>query len=268
MAEQRRQTFANKISRAESLIKSGKIENEQSIELNERMELLKEAFAEFSAEHLKLIEKSPQSEFKKHDAFYANIDEKYQASILCLRKSIAKAEAKELNDRMKQTNEQKVKTENIEPTREDAPNQTNVCDSSSEGPSFNEEHQLQSELNRNTPKFHLNMRQTQKSNIREDLRKKLEQNRSKMRKVRADLNRLNQKKISCFNCGGPHPMCKCNAIENSTLRERERRVAELGLCRNCFMPKRNRHRCSAQHSHCVRCGPTVFHNSLLCPKAR
>lgn len=44
MAEQRRQTFANRIHRAEFQIMSEKMNEEQSIELNERMEMLKEAF--------------------------------------------------------------------------------------------------------------------------------------------------------------------------------------------------------------------------------
>lgn len=181
-----------------------------------------------------------------------------------------------------QTNEPNVQTITNVPTEKNVPNIKNVpnkttaanekimpneysnqeglCDSSSEGPSFNEyEQRLGSQVNRNIPTFRLNVHEK-----REDLREKLKQNRERLRKVRADINRLSGKNLICFNCSNAHPMCKCVRFIQLPLRERERRVNELGLCRNCFAPEKDGHMCSSKHSHCVRCGPGYRHNSLLC----
>lgn len=70
-------------------------------------------------------------------------------------------------------------------------------------------------------------------------------------------------RIHCNHCTRDHPMHRCQRFRALIVNERIARVRELGLCKNCFMPKylgRRIHRCNA--GVCKRCAKP--HNSLLC----
>lgn len=72
-------------------------------------------------------------------------------------------------------------------------------------------------------------------------------------------------KVSCFNCGGDHPIHKCPQFVNMKITGTMDRFNLLGLCNNCLSMYTGKiHTC--KHKNCHRCGDKVFHNSLICPR--
>lgn len=85
-------------------LQASKFASEHSIQLNERMEMLKTIFANFTEQHRMVLDNRTIDQFYEQDSYFSKIEEKYQHVILCLRKMIHDAEMKELL-RQRQKNE-------------------------------------------------------------------------------------------------------------------------------------------------------------------
>lgn len=75
-----------------------------------------------------------------------------------------------------------------------------------------------------------------------------------------------QNSLQCHHCKQPHPMYRCLAFLQLSVSDRKKRVRELNLCDNCFMPGHKAGTKQCRFSTCKRCNRNQFHNSLLCDK--
>lgn len=126
-----------------------------------------------------------------------------------------------------------------------------------------EQHTMQNV--RESSQYRQNVRENQTAN-REIGRRPTPYERPLVR-LNANHTRRYSNPIICNNCTREHKMKDCQNFLKRSINERRKRVDELGLCRNCFIPKyllREVHRCP--HGNCKNCGE--FHNSLLCYHSR
>lgn len=97
-----------------------------------------------------------------------------------------------------------------------------------------------------------------------DLRHRLQSGNRRVQRIpRADRFKS---VIKCNYCQAAHPMFACPTFLQLPMHVRRTEVKELALCENCLMPNIENHRCRGGHRHCRRCGPKVFHNSVLCER--
>lgn len=267
-----RKMFANAICRADIEMKKGVWADEHFTQLNERIEMVKETFTKFTEQHQEVVKNCDKKVFVQQDEYYARIEQIYQHIVLCLRKLVRTAEAKDALSQM--TSEDEQERAGSKPTED---TRMEFCDSSSE-----EAKTRQSEVTmvpqRDLHRFRMPLNTSRAR--RDDLREKLKRNNEQLDRVNRSINaqrnysrtievsRGAPKRLSCFNCGKFHPMSKCVKFVQLPIQARAERVYELRLCRNCLMPKGDRHRCPPNHKHCRLCGPGTFHNSLLCGRSR
>lgn len=75
-----------------------------------------------------------------------------------------------------------------------------------------------------------------------------------------------QKSLQCHHCKQPHAMYRCLSFLQMSVSDRKKRVRELNLCDNCFMPGHKAGTSQCRFSVCKRCNRNQYHNSLLCDK--
>lgn len=100
--ENRRQTYANAIRRVKVYSFSRCFLNANSIELSERLELLRENFSNFTDEHLGMVSKMSEIEFKMEDRHYAKMEKLFRKLVIHFRKRIVRKEAEECAKRVEQ----------------------------------------------------------------------------------------------------------------------------------------------------------------------
>lgn len=100
--ENRRQTYTNAIKRVKVFSCSQHFLNANSIELTERLELLRESFSNFSEEHLNMVSKMSEIEFQMEDEHYAKIEKLFRKLVIQFRKRIVRKEAEECAKRVEQ----------------------------------------------------------------------------------------------------------------------------------------------------------------------
>lgn len=259
--------------------------NLSSAELQEKMGLLKGYYSHYMQAHFDVIN-NDEANFPSQNSHCDNISKKYEDA--SLRRLINEKDMKELQQRMLRRTE--------EPIPQIINNQDQPDSSSEETKkskaikSIVVKPQQQAETGELFD--HSTQATSQKGNritvttVKDDLRHLIYENRQRHRAVTQDLNRAvtvstnigrnqerrnanqnrafaSRSKLECFNCGGPHPLSECDDFKfNMTIRSRELRLRELGLCRNCFLPHRPGHVCGWRHRGCQNCGER--HNSLLC----
>lgn len=262
-----RRVHERAIMRAEEQMMRGEWRSEHSVQLNERIEFMKEKFEDFKEQHQKVVKKCNGQQFMLQDEYFAKIEQKYQHIVLCLRKLVHAAEQREKRC--------------VENTVEQKPFGARVREFKVEGADG-----VQMMPQRDLRKFRMPLR-ADKRNARapNDLRAKLQQNKLQLQRNNLQLRQVNErarekmafkrtvvmkkagKPLKCHNCSRNHPMAKCVRFIQLSVERREERVDELGLCRNCFQPKGDKHKCGKSHrTH--RCGKKEFHNSLLCTVER
>lgn len=100
--ENRRQTYVNAIKRVKSFSLSHCFTIANSIELIERLEMLREHFVNFTDEHLSMVSTMSEIEFQMEDQFYAKMEKTYRKMVIRFRKRIVRKEAEECAMRVQQ----------------------------------------------------------------------------------------------------------------------------------------------------------------------
>lgn len=90
--------------------------------------------------------------------------------------------------------------------------------------------------------------------------------RHRLNNVRVEKPVVINTRIMCYNCGGNHPVRKCERFRTMKLMQILDQLNHLNLCNNCLghLEQNDQHNCP--HRHCHRCGNRVFHNSIICPR--
>lgn len=73
-------------------------------------------------------------------------------------------------------------------------------------------------------------------------------------------------RIVCYNCGGNHPIRKCEQFREMKLIQIMDRLNQLDLCNNCLKQLETDKRHECRDGNCKNCGKRVFHNSIICPR--
>lgn len=100
--ENRRQTYVNAIKRVKIYSFSPNFSNANSIELIERLEMLRESFVNFTEEHLNMVSKMSEVEFQMEDQYYSKMEKTYRKLVIRFRKRIVRKEAEECAKRVEQ----------------------------------------------------------------------------------------------------------------------------------------------------------------------
>lgn len=100
--ENRRQTYVNAVKRVKTYSLSRNFPNANSIELIERLEMLREHFVNFTEEHLNMVSKMSDVEFQMEDHYYAKMEKTYRKLVIQFRKRIVRKEAEEYSKRVEQ----------------------------------------------------------------------------------------------------------------------------------------------------------------------
>lgn len=100
--ENRRQTYANAIRRVKGYTFSQRFLNANSIELNERLELLRDNFSNFTDEHLSMVSRMSETEFQMEDEHFAKMEKLFRKLVIHFRKRIVRKEAEECAKRVEQ----------------------------------------------------------------------------------------------------------------------------------------------------------------------
>lgn len=261
MEENRRRTHANSIKRIKLFTTEENFENASSVELNERMEILKEAYANFVKEHQFFVANLHQTQFAAQDKYFGQMTELYQNTMVDFRKKILEVDTQDvIKGQQRQSNKKGVEN------RENGQQQENGQHRGNVRMNVNKEQLSNNNVRKErSPEMNVNKERLPKNNVRSfaiksarynfklpnnDLRYRLTEN-------------VNVNKWSCNFCKGNHKIFDCTKFRNLTLFERRKSVRMANLCQNCFMPLGHYgHRCKS--SYCRKCGPREFHNSLLC----
>lgn len=109
-AENVRRTHMNAIERVERFTLSDRFKTLDAIDLDARMELFKESFANFTEAHQKLVANvNDASKFGAEDALFGQIESKYQATIIRFRNQMDKVERDKLLESMARSTREKFK---------------------------------------------------------------------------------------------------------------------------------------------------------------
>lgn len=254
MAENRRRTFVAAINRVRNFTLSREFLETDTATLNEQWLTLRDAHHDFITEHLKLVEGVSSEEFEKQNKFYADIERRVNVTAVEIQKRISTIIEGDqtLTYHPLQTSENQSghlpATENNNSSSDVRENEKKS--SSNERPrqlNRNESEKGGRQTNRVKSIIH---KPTRRNSSMSDLRHRL-------------IARPSSYRISCNNCGRNHKMHSCEAFRNLSVPNRRKRVRELNLCDNCFLPLSNRsHECRAKA--CKRCDRGLMHNSLLC----
>lgn len=244
-------------------------------ELMIRKERVEEAFVKYAEAHHKLIENLEGDELQNAYVHFATWDETYMRLKIELNRRINEVEAEEMVKKPKnQSAESEEKKERaiqrekpiLESVRENDWNRVLYVDGTQRylpltkrayvdvSSSEEEEEQCDSTSENYTVPAKM---------VKSDLRVKINEKTAQIKKIEEQIKERKDSdtvKIVCNNCGGAHKMHQCEKFLARNITERWRRVREVRVCQNCFMPTNDRtHRCQARP---CKCGQR--HNSLLC----
>lgn len=262
LVQHRRKTFANAITRERHFTLSDKFTVLSSIELNERMEFLKNHYCEFTKEHQMFVTNVSQNQFAEQDRYFSEMTEVYQDAILAYRQQIVKTETNELLRKSEEKrSDNQFTISKMQPMNE----RLNVMQ-------INKRKCSQNESSKEAEKLHWKKRARQEENVvnHQFNRERLQTGGmrsvavvSKQYKFKLSENDLRHKiaenvkpnRISCNFCNGNHKVFDCTVLRNLSLTDRSKRIRAANLCQNCLMDlgdRFNSHRCKS--SYCRKCG--------------
>lgn len=244
-----RQIFESSMDRIEQFINSRRFLESGLELLKVKEEHLKSLFTEFTNQHSQIVRFRSQEVFEKHNAHYAEVEERYQDMLVEFRKQMAKKEREKESMQMSDNDTGKEEGEVAE------------ADSSSECTQASTKVQSCVVVVPNKPNSERTVRIHERGTHRHKFKQERFKVQSRMRNTVGPRHNGAQQLV-CNFCREEHKMFECHHFLKLSIARRRIQVKEKHLCKNCFMfvKKGGGHRCPSKP--CKRCG--AFHNSLLC----
>lgn len=273
MAQNRRRTFANAISRHRHFTFSMNFQNQKANDLNERMEFLKSDYAAFTKEHQQFVAELPDNQFIGQDKYFSNMTGVYQDTILAYRKQINVVETRELLQRAENNTKENERVECVNNSiymqanttdRTNRANKKSIVDEKVKERRNAAKFKRERELDSNAEK-HDDVKRVRSIVI--PRRKFSLANNDLRHQLNSSVQLVAVSTKACHFCKGEHSVYNCTQLRNLAIETRVKAVQRANLCQNCLRPINEQKGHYCQSKHCMRCGNTEFHNSMLCPNS-